>query len=138
MSRRRFWALMGAPPSDALLKLDGADHGDDHCYPGPCDTAWDLAGAIIELGLDTARADSFLALYRRRSGDDARARVGPYLVAYVAERVGRLEIAALSADASEKVRLERELTWYRMRLGALLAPARGERRGGVDVNGALS
>jgi hypothetical protein len=104
-----------------VLKVDGADHGDDHGYPGPCDTAWDLAGAIIELGLGTDRAESFLDRYRRRTGDDARGRIGPYLVAYVAERVGWLEMAALSSDGGERTRLDRELRWYRARLAALVA-----------------
>jgi hypothetical protein len=92
-----------------ILKVDATDHGDDHGFPGPCDSAWDLAGAIVELGLEPARAEAFLARYQRRTGDDARERLGPYLVAYVAERVGRFQMAALSASSEEKVRLEREL-----------------------------
>jgi hypothetical protein len=120
-----------------ILKLDGADHGDDHGYPGPCDTAWDLAGAIIELGLSSERAESFLTLYRRRTGDDARARLRPYLVAYVAERVGRLEMAALSSAGRERSRLDRELAWYRARLSALLGHPQRRRRG-LDARAALS
>jgi hypothetical protein len=116
----------------AFLKVDATDHGDDHGFPGPCDSAWDLAGAIVELGLGPARADAFLASYRRSTGDDARGRLGPYLVAYVAERVGRLQMAALSTSSEEKVRLERELrrsiarlrVFVRRHFGASLAPAR--------------
>jgi hypothetical protein len=93
----------------AFLKVDATDHGDDHGFPGPCDSAWDVAGAIVELDLEPARADAFLARYQRRTGDDARGRLGPYLVAYVAERVGRLQMASLSTSSEEKVRLEREL-----------------------------
>jgi hypothetical protein len=104
----------------AFLKVDATDHGDDHGFPGPCDSAWDVAGAIVELGLEPARADAFLASYRRRTGDDARARLGPYLVAYVAERLGRLQMAALSTTPEEKVRLERELRRCRARLRVLV------------------
>ena len=94
---------------------------------------------IIELGLDAARAEAFLAQYRRATGDDARPRVGLYLVAYVAERVGRLEIAALSVDGSERARLERELTWYRARLETLVRTPHGRRRdSATKATGALS
>jgi hypothetical protein len=104
----------------ATLKVDATDHGDDHGFPGPCDSAWDVAGAIVELGLEPARADAFLARYQRRTGDDVRGRLGPYLVAYAAERVGRLHTAALSTSSDEKARLERELRRYSERLRVLV------------------
>lgn len=104
----------------ATWKVDASDHGDDHGFPGPCDSAWDLAGAIIELRLDRARAEAFLSLYQRRTGDDARSRIGPYLVAYLAERVGRYQIAALSTSGDERPRLDRELRHYTSRLRALV------------------
>src|SRR5206468_7226996 len=39
---------------DGFIKTDSASHYDDHFYPGPHDTAWDLAGASMELGLHAA------------------------------------------------------------------------------------
>jgi len=42
-----------------LLKLDGAAHGDDHFFPGPCDIAWDLAGTIVEWKLTGPEAEYF-------------------------------------------------------------------------------
>ena len=104
----------------SVLKVDATDHGDDHGFPGPCDSAWDLAGAIIELRLDAPRAAAFLASYRRRTGDDARRRLGPYLVAYAAERVGRLHIAALTTTGAERERLERDRQRYTSRLRELV------------------
>ena len=41
-----------------ILKLDGVSHGDDHFFPGPCDIAWDLAGAIIEWNMDARTSAS--------------------------------------------------------------------------------
>src|SRR5207244_3469305 len=43
------------------LKLDGTTHGDDHFFPGPCDIAWDIAGAIVEWELDAAAREHFLS-----------------------------------------------------------------------------
>lgn len=110
------WVASG----DRFSKVDATDHADDHFFPGPCDTAWDLAGAIVELGLDAARADAFLASYARRTGDDARRRVGPYLIAYVAARVGRLQIASFSTSGAERERLDRELAAFTEGLRALV------------------
>jgi hypothetical protein len=95
------------------IKVDAADHGDDHHFPGPCDVAWDLAGAIVELGLRGARADALLERYRRASGDDARARLPGYLVAYAAERVGRASLALAAAAPTERARLARDERRYR-------------------------
>lgn len=73
----------------SYVKLDGFDHGDDHFYPGPCDPAWDLAGAIVEFGLSAELTAMLLARYSRRSGDIAVAqRMSFFLVAYLAFRVG--------------------------------------------------
>src|SRR5215469_3144745 len=33
--------------ADRIFKTDSVDHGDNHFFPGPCDIAWDLAGAAI-------------------------------------------------------------------------------------------
>ena len=32
-----------------LIKTNGSVHGDDHFFPGPCDIAWDLAGAFVSI-----------------------------------------------------------------------------------------
>jgi hypothetical protein len=105
-----------APIDGRLVKVDAVDHGDDHFFPGPCDGAWDLAGAILELELSPLEALDFLADYQRLTGDDASARIPCYQVAYLACRVGALSMAASSADALERPRLERDLAWYATRL----------------------
>jgi hypothetical protein len=98
------------------LKLDGASHGDDQLFPGPCDVAWDLASAVVEWDLDDAHADALLRRFHRVSGDDARGRLPAHLVGYSAFRLGCVELAISSASAAERLRLVRERSRYRARL----------------------
>jgi hypothetical protein len=78
-----------------LLKTDGYDHGDDDFYPGPSDSAWDLAGAAVELGLNTRQRERLLAAYARAAQDPVdRARFAFNEIAYLAFRVGYAEICA--------------------------------------------
>jgi hypothetical protein len=95
-------------------KLDGALHGDDHFFPGPADIAWDLAGAIVEWGMDANAAQYMLARYRRRSGDDPRPRLPAYLLAYTVFRLGYCGMAAfVMRGSAEEPRLRRAATHYR-------------------------
>jgi hypothetical protein len=90
-----------------LIKVDACDHGDDHSFPGPCDSAWDIAGAITEWQLEDATARELCIEYRRQTGDDVARRLAPYLLAYTAARLGRVQMAALQAEAAEQPRLAR-------------------------------
>ncbi len=98
------------------LKLDGATHGDDQLFPGPCDVAWDLASAVVEWDLDDACAEALLRRFQRVSGDDARARLPPHLVGYSAFRLGCVELAISTASPAERRRLERSRSLYHRRL----------------------
>jgi hypothetical protein len=101
-------------PDGRLLKLDGASHGDDHFFPGPCDIAWDLAGTIVEWSLSGHEAEQFLEEYRSLSGDDARRRLPRYLRAYVSFRLGWCKMAALaSAGSFDEPLLWRDFERYR-------------------------
>jgi hypothetical protein len=101
-------------PDGRLLKLDGASHGDDHFFPGPCDIAWDLAGTIVEWKLNGPEAEQFLEEYRSLSGDDARRRLPPYLRAYVSFRLGWCKMAALaSAGCFDEPLLWRDFERFR-------------------------
>jgi hypothetical protein len=95
-------------------KADGSLHGDDHFFPGPCDVAWDLAGAIIEWEMGECVAHHLLALYSRVTGDDARPRIQAFLTAYAAFRMGYCKMAAEAMRGNEEeLRLQQDYLRYR-------------------------
>jgi hypothetical protein len=102
--------------SGEILKVDATDHGDDQFFPGPCDSAWDVAGVVIEWQLDAVETAEFCEQYRRGTGDDVAARLGPYLVAYAAFALARAQLAGLRASPAEKPRLERDRQRYQLAL----------------------
>ena len=100
--------------SGSLLKVDGASHGDDHFFPGPCDIAWDLAGLIVEWGLSSQAADFMCNEYRRLSGDSPAARLPGYILAYSLFRMGYCQMAAEAlAGTAEAPGLEAASASYR-------------------------
>jgi len=109
-------------PDGAILKTDGAAHGDDHFFPGPTDIAWDLAGAIVEWDLDGVSSACLLEHYRRLAQDDARDRLPGYLLAYTLFRLGYAQMAAQAMrGGEEESRLRNDELRYRglaARLGA--------------------
>jgi hypothetical protein len=112
-------------PGGALIKTDGDTHGDDHFFPGPADIAWDLAGAIVEWGMTTEAAQYMLDRYRRRSGDDPRARIDAYLLAYTAFRGAYCGMGSFALrGSSEEQRLRRAATHYRNLVEAQLKSRR--------------
>jgi len=86
-------------PEGRTVKSDGAGHGEGHQLPGPVDIAWDLAGVIVEWGLETEAAEFFLEEYRRQSGDDPRKRMPGYLLAYSVQRMAHCRMAAASTSS---------------------------------------
>jgi hypothetical protein len=108
-----------------FIKLDAVSHGDDHFFPGPCDIAWDLAGFISEWNLDREGAGFFLSCYRKASGDDAKPRLGAYLLAYAAFRLGWSRMAAQAcAGQPDETLLQRDCERYRILVGDLLVEQR--------------
>ena len=100
-----------------MLKTDSGSHGDDHFFPGPADIAWDLAGAIVEWQMNAAQVESFLQIYRRASGDDARRRIADYVNAYAIFRAAYCVMAANAMQGSEEQqRLEAAAAFYRAKL----------------------
>lgn len=74
------WLIAG----DRLIKVDATDHGDGHFYPGPCDIAWDVAGAIEEWRLRPAASDALVGAHAH-AGDRSLPTALPFhQVAYVA------------------------------------------------------
>jgi hypothetical protein len=108
-----------------VLKLDGAEHGDDHFFPGPTDIAWDLAGAIVEWKLSPEATDTLVREYRRVSGDRVEQRVPAFVAAYASFRMGYCKMAAEAVRGSgEEHRLLRAYERYRDYLAAIASPQR--------------
>jgi hypothetical protein len=98
----------------SVTKADGASHGDDHFLPGPCDIAWDLAGAVVEWEMNAHAAEALLRRYQTRSGDDARPRLRAYAVAYAGFRAAYCAMAAFALRGSKEAeRLDRAVQRYR-------------------------
>lgn len=109
--------------SGALLKTDAIAHGDDHFFPGPTDVAWDLAGTIVEWGLDDAASEKFLHAYALASSDDPTSRIAAWTCAYAAFRAALTLLALEDARGTpEERRLERDLGRYRDLVGRLSEP----------------
>ena len=97
-----------------MQKLDAADHGDNHFFPGPTDIAWDLAGAVVEWKLNREAADRLLNEYRQITGDAVEKRLPDYLIAYSCFRMAFAQSAANSvSEPTEKSRLQQEATRYK-------------------------
>lgn len=96
-----------------MMKTDSGIHGDDHFLPGATDIAWDLAGAIIEWKMDARDTKTFLEIYHRASGDDARKRIDGYLKAYTVFRCAWCLMAANALPGcKEQERLEQAAADY--------------------------
>jgi hypothetical protein len=104
------------------MKVDAFDHGDDHFYPGPCDIAWDFAGAAIEFALSSRALAMLIGGYVERTGDSSISRRMPfYLAAYSAFRMGycALTKGTLPSDV-ERHQMGVSENHYRTRLQRLL------------------
>ena len=87
---------------DSLVKVDALHHHDDHFFPGPSDAAWDLAGAIVELALDTGQARALIDAYEAATADrGVVARLPFFSAAYAAFRVGYAAMASESLAGTE-------------------------------------
>lgn len=97
-----------------FLKVDATSHGDDHFFPGPCDIAWDLAGAMVEWEMDAVGRNALLREYQHLSKDDASGRIANYLRAYAVFRFAWAKMGAAAMKGTpEEERLMREYRRYR-------------------------
>lgn len=106
---------------DHILKLDHAQHGDDHFFPGPTDIAWDLAGAIVEWRLSAAAAQALIERYAALAEDEVQPRLENYLLAYAAFRAGFCTMArsAMQHLPAEAALLQRDAKRYGEQLSVL-------------------
>ena len=110
-----------ASPQGELLKTDAISHGDNHFFPGPCDIAWDLAGAIVEWDLPFEAAEFLLRRFKQLSGLDVAEKLGAYMLAYCVFRLGFCKMAESTVLGSrEESRLETAYCWYRSKAEKLL------------------
>jgi aminoglycoside phosphotransferase family enzyme len=113
-----------------LFKLDSVAHGDGHFFPGPCDIAWDVAGAIFEWQMNPEAAANFLASYKQLSGDVAiEERLPFYCVAYAAHHAAFARMAGNSiTDEVEKKRFAADEQQYLNGLKAAVSALEREQR----------
>lgn len=106
---------------DVLLKTDATSHGDDHFFPGPCDIAWDLAGAAVEWNLSSEAIGYLLRKFRQCTGNDARSRLPSFLLAYTVFRMAYCRMALTTVSGSpEEVLLHKACFRYRVYARRLL------------------
>jgi hypothetical protein len=104
------WIINGG----SALKIDSETHGDDHFFPGPTDIAWDLAGVIVEWGMNAEQARTFLRQYQQLTDDDAGERMPSYLLAYATFRFAYCKMAAQAmAGTPDEGLLTRDYHVYR-------------------------
>jgi len=104
-----------------LLKTDGISHGDNHFFPGPCDIAWDLAGAIVEWDMDREAREFLLRRFAQVSGVDVSRKLDIYTLAYCVFRLGFCKMAASTVVGSkEETRLNFAYRLYRAKAGQML------------------
>jgi hypothetical protein len=117
------WIWTGAGPR----KCDGIDHHDDHFWPGSQDIAWDLAGAMVEWGMDARARERFLAGFEARAGDRGAREVLPFHeAAYLAWRLGYTSLAAETlGDSEDGRRMARDRDIYAGLLRAALERGAG-------------
>lgn len=109
-----------AKNNGAVLKTDAISHGDDHFFPGPCDVAWDLAGAVVEWQLDLQARDSLLSQFQRLTGQGLSAKLPLYMLAYAVFRMGFCKMAISTVCGSEEEpRLQSAYARYRSLAGML-------------------
>lgn len=104
-------------------KVDAPDHGDGLRLPGPTDPAWDLAGAVVELGLDAAAAAELAAHHATETREGPREAVvalTAYLAPYAVWRLADALPSMGEAEGGDRLRFQRRAARYRRALGAAL------------------
>jgi len=107
--------------SSEFIKTDAISHGDNHFFPGPCDIAWDLAGAAVEWHLESAELRFLLDKFARASGIHLSRKIAPYMLVYCIFRLGFCKMAMSTVPgSSEERRLQQAYRYYRQRAEQIL------------------
>lgn len=108
-------------PRGTATKTDACAHGDDHFFPGPCDIAWDLAGAAVEWNLSSDATEHLLSRFHRLTGDDVTKRFPAYALAYNVFRLAWCKMAISTVTGTdEESRIHQAYLAYRKRAHDLL------------------
>lgn len=113
--------------SGAIVKANAVNHAVDHTMVGRQPAAWDLAGAIVEWGLDEFAARALVREYVGGGGSEpAPAALAFYCLCYAGLRLGacRLGVEMAAANPIERTRQEAASNWYRRQLEVRLCVAK--------------
>jgi hypothetical protein len=102
-----------------ILKADAAGHDADHTMVGRQPVAWDLAGAVVEWGLDDVSSRPLIDAFRAAGAAEVpRESMSFYRAAYAAFRVGMASTCADMSghDPTERDRLRAAEAFYRREL----------------------
>jgi hypothetical protein len=87
-------------PDGRLLKTDALEHGHAHDAIGAQDPAWDVAGAVVELGLSHDEREALLARLRNQAHRTfTHRKLRFYEIAYAAFRAAHAALAVESLHA---------------------------------------
>ncbi len=106
-----------------LVKADSAGHAWDHTCIGTQPVAWDIAGAMVEWGLDEEGSRTLLQAFYSAGGDAIPpSALAFYRMAYAAFRAGQCHMCANMAvhDPAEQARLWAAYDRYKEQLAGLL------------------
>jgi hypothetical protein len=109
-----------------LVKAGNTGHEIDQTMVGQQSIAWDVAGALVEWGVEMPAAKPLLTAFSAAGGDAiAPGEMTFYRLAYAAFRAGQCKLCteANGADVPEHRRLWRAYRWYRSDLARTLKKA---------------
>jgi hypothetical protein len=108
------------------MKTDALDHYRDHFFPGCCDSAWDVAGLLVEFDIDDRSALTVIEEYAKETADTQIAKRLPfYRAAYTAFRAAYCAMAGSTLSGTDDGnRFVHQYGKYREALMATLASAR--------------
>ncbi|WP_239492034.1 hypothetical protein [Luteitalea sp. TBR-22] len=114
------WEWLQTP--QGVVKVDTAEHGDDHFQPGPHDIAWDVAAALEEFTWTTPERTSLVERLTRAMRDPGLATRLRYMQpCYLAARLGYSTLAAETlGDTPDGLRFGRLRNRYAHRLSEAL------------------
>lgn len=103
-----------------LVKVDSVGHDCDHTLIGRQPVAWDVAGTVVEWGLDGKAGARLLKAFSAAGGAVDPGTLDFYRAAYLAFRLGQCSLAAQVHDPGERARLMYAAAHYRHLLAKCL------------------